>query len=127
MELARKRAPSAGSSSTLTLTTFRRPAWRSKRLSSPGAIIRHGPHHGAHRSTTTGTEALASASNEVVSAATSHGSITLHFAHRGTPRGTAPTRLRAAHDGHRSSGMATAYDRRAPWFPRIQTPGLHGC
>jgi len=62
--------------------------------------MRHGPHHGAHRSTTTGTDAVASASKSPASASTSHGSIVLQRAQRGAPRATSPTRLRAPQLGH---------------------------
>ena len=40
-------------SSTLTLTTLTRPACSRANASSIGLTIRHGPHHGAHRSMTT--------------------------------------------------------------------------
>ena len=41
-----------GSSSTFTLAMVTRPAYSWLRASSVGAIARHGPHHGAQKSTT---------------------------------------------------------------------------
>ena len=40
-----------------TETSFIRPRSRAATSSSAGEIIRHGPHHGAQRSTTTGSDA----------------------------------------------------------------------
>ena len=44
-----------GFSSTLTLTSTTLPSVSSTTFSRIGPSVRHGPHHGAHRSTTTGT------------------------------------------------------------------------
>ncbi|MBM2844019.1 MAG: hypothetical protein HW404_1856, partial [Anaerolineales bacterium] len=44
-----------GFSSVLTLATSSRPAYSAASLSSTGATIRHGEHHGAQKSTMTGT------------------------------------------------------------------------
>ena len=49
----------AGASSMLSLTTFRRPACYCPGA-PPGETIRHGPHHGAQKSTSTGIEAATS-------------------------------------------------------------------
>jgi hypothetical protein len=57
--------------------------------------MRQGPHHGAHKSTTTGTDDADSAAKEAESASTSHGSIALQRAQRGAPRSIGPTRFRA--------------------------------
>ena len=46
---------SDGLSSTLTLVTRRAPAFSRAISSSSGAIILHGPHQGAQKSTSTGT------------------------------------------------------------------------
>src|SRR6478672_8579905 len=43
-----------GFSSTLTLTSTTLPSVLSVTFSRIGPIVRHGPHHGAHRSTITG-------------------------------------------------------------------------
>src|SRR5262245_42793326 len=59
-----KRSPSSGSASVLTFTTTYRPALLAATLISSGATRRHGPHHGAQKSTTIGTfESRTSASN----------------------------------------------------------------
>src|SRR5690606_13366017 len=42
--------------STLTLATFTLPAYSSASWSRAGAIIRHGPHHSAQKSTSTGSD-----------------------------------------------------------------------
>ena len=49
-----KRSDSFGVSSTFTLTSLTRPAYSRAICSSAGLTIRHGPHQGAHRSTSTG-------------------------------------------------------------------------
>jgi hypothetical protein len=90
---------SPGFASTSTFTTLRCPACRSARSSSTGEIIRHGPHHAAQKSTTTGTEAVVSATNVSPSASTTQGSVDLHRGHRGIPRAIGPTRLRALQVG----------------------------
>src|SRR5688572_7386118 len=45
----------AGCSSTLSLVTFSFPSYSPAISSTIGAIDRHGPHHGAQKSTSTGT------------------------------------------------------------------------
>src|SRR5262245_37007915 len=50
-----KRATVAGLSSTLSLANRTRPAISNANSSIAGAMIRHGPHHGAHASTSTGS------------------------------------------------------------------------
>ena len=68
IERMRKRSPSSGRPSVLTLITSARPAMLRAAVSSSGAIMRHGPHHGAQKSTTTGTGALWTiASNDATS------------------------------------------------------------
>src|ERR687888_575749 len=84
----------SGASSTLSLTTFRWPALACARRSIAGETMRHGPHHGAQKSTTTGTDALVSVANDWRSAATNHGSFVPHAAHWGTPSAVGRTRLR---------------------------------
>jgi hypothetical protein len=59
-----KRVAVAGFSSTLSFATCTRPAISAAISSSTGAIIWHGPHHGAHRSSITGSgERSTSAAN----------------------------------------------------------------
>jgi hypothetical protein len=50
-----KRCISAGSSSTFTFAIRKRPSLSLAISWSRGAIIWHGPHHGARKSTSTGT------------------------------------------------------------------------
>src|SRR5258705_6259316 len=54
MDWMPKRAASAGLLSTSTLATFTRPACSAAISLSTGAIILHGPHHSAQKSTRTG-------------------------------------------------------------------------
>jgi hypothetical protein len=58
MDLILSRWPSSASASVLTFTTMKRPDALAATLASSGATIRQGPHHGAQKSTTTGTAAL---------------------------------------------------------------------
>jgi hypothetical protein len=59
------------------LTTFSRPAFSRPNCSTSGETIRHGPHQGAQKSTSTGTEAMISASNVSALGSTTHGSSVL--------------------------------------------------
>ena len=74
-------------------------------------IIRHGPHHAAQKSTTTGTDAVVSAVNVPASASTTHGTVDLHRGHRGTPYEIGPTRLRALQVGQPMMVMITRVER----------------
>src|SRR5213594_843682 len=56
-----------GFSSTLSLTIFTLPLSVPAISSSAGAIIRHGPHHSAQKSTTTGPVAFNTSDSNVVS------------------------------------------------------------
>src|SRR5579863_9642728 len=56
-----------GFSSTLSLTIFTLPLSELEISSSAGAIIRHGPHHSAQKSTTTGSLALSTSVSNVAS------------------------------------------------------------
>ena len=57
----------AGFSSTLTLAKRIRPAISDASSSIMGAIILHGLHHGAHMSTTTGTDDCSTSAANVAS------------------------------------------------------------
>src|SRR5262245_13852326 len=57
----------AGLSSTLSLTILTLLPSEVAISSSAGAIIRHGPHHSAQKSTTTGPEAFNTSDSKVVS------------------------------------------------------------
>ena len=95
MLFAWKRAATLGDSSTLTLTALSCPASSRTTRSTAGPTIRHGPHHGAHRSTRTGTRAASATSAKSASPAdTNHGSGALHWPQRGTPTAAGGTRLR---------------------------------
>lgn len=110
MLIAPNRRARSGFSSTLTRMTFTPPAWSRAIASSTGAIIRQGAHHGAQKSTTTGTEARTSASKDASSASTSQGSRFLQFAQRGTPSTAGPTRFVVPQFGQRMNA------RRSVWF-----------
>jgi hypothetical protein len=82
-----KRPPRSGSASVLTLTTKYRPAFDRATFSNSGATMRQGPHHGAQKSTMTGSgDPLTSASKAVVVGASAGspggGSVALQPPHR---------------------------------------------
>ena len=81
------RSEICGASSTLSLTTFRRPACSRPTLSTAGETMRHGPHQGAQKSTRTGTDAVISSSKSAAEASTIHGSRVWQTLQRGTPTG----------------------------------------
>ena len=71
-----KRFATRGDSSTLTFTSLTRPVRSLATWARAGLTMRHGPHHGAHRSTTTGSGAASATSANVSSSASaSHGSV----------------------------------------------------
>src|SRR6476620_3208657 len=83
----RYRSPSSGSASVLTFTTISRPPLDAATFAISGATIRHGPHHGAQKSTTTGCPALRIRASNVSTLGTSIGSAgagngVLHLPHR---------------------------------------------
>ena len=79
---------SSGLSSELTLTSLTRPPNASVTLSRVGPSARHGPHHGAQKSTTTGIVFEASmTSRSKVAVVTSMGAIVLHALASGRGRG----------------------------------------
>src|SRR5687767_10838369 len=95
-----------GASSTLSLTTLRRPAWSRAASCTTGSTHLHGPHQGAQKSTSTGTDALISASKLAASAGTSHGRCRRQFAHRGTPSYLGATRFLVSQWGHLTTAAA---------------------
>src|SRR6185503_2303868 len=103
-------------SSTFSLTTLRCPACSVASRSTAGETMRQGPHHGAQKSTTTGTEAVVSVPNESLSASTSHGSLWPQLAHWGTPCADAWTRLRLPQWGQVTivAGMPPTDTRECP-------------
>src|SRR5580700_6138852 len=102
MDCTPKRCWSLGESSTLTFTSLRRPAMSVATCASAGLTMRHGPHQGAHRSTTTGTDARSATSAKVSSpASTIQGSGLWQLPQRGTPEAAAGTRFLRPQFGHR--------------------------
>src|SRR5580704_2235124 len=92
---------SLGDSSTLTFTSFIRPAKSAASSASTGLTMRHGPHQGAHRSTTTGTDACSAISAKVSSpASTIHGSGRWQLPQCGVPLAVAGTRFLRPQFGH---------------------------
>src|SRR4051794_17146363 len=77
---------SRGFSSTLTFTTFKRPVYSAASCSRMGETKRHGPHHGAHRSTTTETEAFDSTGKVASVASTTQGRAVPQLPQNGVPR-----------------------------------------
>ena len=57
IERTPKACATSGFSSMLSLATFARPAYAVARASIAGPIMRHGAHHSAQKSTSTGTSA----------------------------------------------------------------------
>jgi hypothetical protein len=55
--------------------------------------MRHGPHHGAQKSTSTGADEVISSSKDACVASTIHGSSVWHTLHRGTPDAVGRTRF----------------------------------
>jgi hypothetical protein len=72
-----------------------------------GPTARHGQHHGAHRSTSTGSVAAVRAAKEASSASTSQPSGLWHAAQRGVPVAADGTRLRRPHDAQTIMDGAT--------------------
>ncbi len=103
MDCTPKRCCSLGESSTLTFTSFRRPAMSVATCASAGLTIRHGPHQGAHRSTTTGTDVRSATSAKVSSpASTIQGRGLWQLPQRGIPAAAAGTRFLGPQFGHRT-------------------------
>src|SRR3954453_13726455 len=75
----------AGAASMFSFTTFRRPACSRPRSSTAGVTIRHGAHHGAQKSTSTGTVASIAASKSSAETSTIHGSASWQLPQRGVP------------------------------------------
>src|SRR5262245_2674256 len=73
IERMRKRSPSAGTASVSTLATTALPASVCATFSTSGAIMWHGPHHGAQKSTTTGTGDFVISASKAGTVATSTG------------------------------------------------------
>jgi hypothetical protein len=92
---------SLGELSTLTLTSLILPASSVASCSSAGLTMRHGPHQGAHRSTSTGTDGASAIAAKVSSpASTIHGSGLWQLPQCGVPFATAGTRFRRPQCGH---------------------------
>ncbi len=62
--------------------------------------MRHGPHQGAQKSTSTGTEEVISWSKDAAVASTIHGSSVWHTLQRGTPELVAATLFFVPHCEH---------------------------
>src|SRR5215204_6977475 len=78
-----------GDSSTLTLTSFSRPAISAASCSRTGLTRRQGPHQGAHRSTSTGSfDPSATAAKSASEASATQGIGEWHLPQRGVPLAT---------------------------------------
>ena len=90
-----------GALSTLTLTSLSLPGASAASCSSAGLTVRHGPHHGAQKSTSTGTDAPCTRSAKFASpASTTHGSAAWQLPHFVVPAASPRTRLRRPQLGH---------------------------
>jgi hypothetical protein len=85
--------------STSSFTTFSVPARSRPAASTSGDTIRHGPHQGAQKSTSTGTDAVISAPKRSALASTIQGSLAWQTLQLGTPLLTARTRFLVAQLG----------------------------
>src|SRR3954463_1320495 len=103
-----------------SLTTFNSPARSAGIRSTAGETMRHGAHHGAQKSTKTGTEATISVSKLSASASTTHGSAWWQTLQRGTPVGCERMRLRVPQLGHVTIGVS------ATARPRIRYQAAYG-
>ncbi len=89
-----KRRASTGEVSTFTLTSFNRPDKSRATCSRAGLTIRHGPHHSAHISTSTGMAASSTiSSNSSSPLSVIHGRDAPHLPHFGTPDARSGTRF----------------------------------
>ena len=93
IELASNVRATCGLSSTLTLTTLTLPAYLSARRSSTGATMRHGPHQGAQRSTSTNSLVVVTCAKSASVASAIQGRSRLQDAQRGRPVAAAGTRF----------------------------------
>ena len=116
-----KRDAVAGFSSTLSLANRTRPAICPASSSITGAIIRHGPHQGAHMSTTTGTGDCSTSAANVASVTVTGlppaGSGALHRPQTGSRPCSilaSGTRLTAPHAGQRIISMSLMSVSRFP-------------
>ena len=95
-----KRCEIPGATSTFTLTTFSLPAKSPAACSISGPTMRHGPHHGAHRSTSTSEVASTKSAKSDSTASTTQGNGRWQEPHWGVPLPRFGTRFRVAHAGH---------------------------
>ena len=112
---ASKREAVRGFSSTFSLANRTRPASSEASWSSTGASIRHGPHHGAHRSSTTGngqrSTSCVNVASVTVTGLVSMGTGVLHRPHTGlSPASTFSRgiRLVTPQEGQRISRVSMA-------------------
>src|SRR2546428_1693803 len=108
-----KRVAVAGFSSTLSFANRTRPAICAASSSRTGATMRHGPHHGAHISSTTGSGERSTSAENVASVTVTGpcgtGSGALHRPHTGcSPRAifSCGTRLVAPQAGQRIKSVS---------------------
>src|SRR5207253_3052897 len=113
-----------GEVSTFTLTSLTWPARSPASCSSAELTIRQGPHHVAHKSTTTGLLADSATSPKVASSASAiQGRGWRHLPHRGVPAAAAGTRLAVPQCPHLTTPPVMA-----PLFspaPAAPSPTVH--
>ncbi len=121
-----KRRASAGEVSTLTLTSFNRPDKSRATCSSAGLTIRHGPHHSAHISTSTGMAASSTiSSNSSSPLSVIHGRAAPHLPHLGTPDARSGIRFfvpQVAHGTTSTRGSAISVGAPSTTVPRRRQP-----
>ena len=99
IDLASYSAADFGLSSTLIFTTLSEPAYLAANFSNTGATIRHGPHHGAHRSINTNLLVSNAAARDVSVASAIQGSDFLQLPQVGVPELITGTRFLVPQDG----------------------------
>src|ERR1700728_457771 len=119
-----KRAAIVGSSSTLTLAKRARGSSSLAALSKIGAIVRHGPHHGAQKSTISGMSLRSTCLSKVFDVSTIGSpvnSLALQTPHLASEAGrSAGTRLTAEQWGQ------TAWSDSVMAAPSLAAAGLSG-
>src|ERR1700736_4376407 len=89
-----KRRERLGALSLLTLTSFSLPGRSVAILSTTGDTIRHGPHHGAEKSTSTGSVLCSTTAGYSASPlSVSHGKVWPQLPQCGTPPAAGGTRF----------------------------------
>src|SRR5205807_9565925 len=112
-------------SSVLTLTTLSRPRRSRPICSTAGETIRHGPHQGAQKSTSTGSgESSTTPLKSASPASVSQGSASLHLPQTGAPVAAVSTRFLVSHWGQLTVTAENSYPLFGGVIPSFRRTGL---